>query len=211
MGVDTKAIIRKGTSLKEIKEVLEAKYGEVRVVSSYSSNYFRLVFYDGYINRMLSIFIDDTAEIDHNIDGVLLMLGCSGKSVEIMKTLLDVFGGYLDENDCDDEGFYPVNIEEFKKGKDLTEIDLLTNDIISKLGYEKLDTVLDLFKTYEKPYLKELRDSLNNEIIKINSTTLKDDVGKLDVHTDPMQLKSFARGKSIGLIISRDRINKIID
>lgn len=210
MGVDTKAIIRKGTTLKEIKEVLETKYNSVKVHNTFSDTYFRLIFNDGIENRMLGVFLDDSAEIDYNIDGVLLNLGCSGKSVEIMKALLDVFGGYLDENDCDDEGFYPVNIEEFEKGRDLTEIDFLTNEIISKLGYDKLEIALKLFETHKKMQLTELRDSLNDEIIEINSTTLKDDIGVLDVVNDPMQTKSFARGKSIGLIIARDRINKIL-
>lgn len=55
-----------------------------------------------------------------------------------------------------------------------------------------------------------VRDGLNDEIIKINTTTLKNDFGRLDVQSDPMQLKSFARGKSIGLIIARDRIEKAL-
>lgn len=55
-----------------------------------------------------------------------------------------------------------------------------------------------------------VRDGLNDEIIKINSTTLKDDFGRLDVQEDPMQLKSFARGRIIGLIIARDRIEKAL-
>ena len=55
-----------------------------------------------------------------------------------------------------------------------------------------------------------VRDGLNDEIIKINTTTLKNDFGELDVKTDPMQIKSFARGRSIGLIIARDRIDKAL-
>jgi len=55
-----------------------------------------------------------------------------------------------------------------------------------------------------------LRDGLNDEIIKINSTTLKNDFGTLDVQADPMQLKSFARGFNLGLIIARDRIEKAL-
>ena len=55
-----------------------------------------------------------------------------------------------------------------------------------------------------------VRDGLNDEIIKINSTTLKNDFGRLDVQADPMQLKSFARGRSIGLIIARDRIENAL-
>lgn len=55
-----------------------------------------------------------------------------------------------------------------------------------------------------------VRDGLNEEIIKINKTTLKDDYGSLDITKDPMQIKSFARGRSLGLIIARDRIEKVL-
>lgn len=71
-------------------------------------------------------------------------------------------------------------------------------------------------KTAEtKPELYTLlcavRDSLNDEVRNIYETTLKNDIGSLDVLTDPMQTKSFARGKSIGLIIARDRLNKALE
>jgi len=56
-----------------------------------------------------------------------------------------------------------------------------------------------------------VRDSLNDEVRNIYETTLKNDIGSLDVLTDPMQTKSFARGKSIGLIIARDRLNKALE
>lgn len=56
-----------------------------------------------------------------------------------------------------------------------------------------------------------VRDSLNDEVRNIYETTLKNDMGSLDVLTDPMQTKSFARGKSIGLIIARDRLNKALE
>ena len=55
-----------------------------------------------------------------------------------------------------------------------------------------------------------VRDGLNNDIVKINRTTLKDDFGRLDMQADPMQLKSFARGRSMGLITARDRIEKAL-
>lgn len=59
--------------------------------------------------------------------------------------------------------------------------------------------------------LKEYRDSLESEILEIQDGPLKDDIGSLDIHSDPMQTKSFSRGRVVGLIIARDRINKIIN
>jgi hypothetical protein len=210
MSITTTAIIRKGTALKEIKEVLEVNYGVIIVHSISQSSYFRLVFNDGNEVRILSVFLDDTAKIDHNIDGVLLMLGYREKSVEIMKILLNEFGGYLCENDYNSEDFYPINLDKFEKSTEITEMDLLTNEIIQKLGYDKLDVTLKLFKIYQEINLNKISDSLNDEISKINTTILKDDSSKLDTKSDSMQIKSFSRGKSLGLIIARDRLNELL-
>jgi hypothetical protein len=56
----------------------------------------------------------------------------------------------------------------------------------------------------------DLSKSLSDEVIKINNGILKGDTGLLDMKTDPMQTKSFSRGKTVGLVIARDRADKII-
>ncbi len=37
-----------------------------------------------------------------------LLLGYDNDSVEIMKEIVSYFGGYLDEDDCDDEPYYYI-------------------------------------------------------------------------------------------------------
>jgi hypothetical protein len=37
-----------------------------------------------------------------------LSMSCLGKSKEIMKTIVSHFGGWIDENDCDSEPYYPI-------------------------------------------------------------------------------------------------------
>ena len=37
-----------------------------------------------------------------------ISLGCWGNSVEIIKDIVVQFGGWIDENDCDDKEYYPV-------------------------------------------------------------------------------------------------------
>jgi len=149
MGVDTKAIIRKDVSLSQIKETLQEKYGNVGVYNSGASDdYFRLSFKDGNDDRQLSVFFGDFALNDYKIDGVLLSLGFWGNGVEIVMLLLKKFGGYIDENDCDDIDFEPVNIEIFEEAKELSEMDKFVNKIVSKVGYDKLDVTLELFKEY---------------------------------------------------------------
>lgn len=150
MGVDTKAILRKDVSLREIVEVLEAEYGNVEVDGTYIKDYFTVRFDDGEVMRMLHVMFGDVALHDYQIDGVLLSLGFFGNAKEIMMTLLNEFGGYIDENDSDDKGFEPVNISEFEKAVNKTQNarDILVNKIISKIGYDKLDVTLDLIDEY---------------------------------------------------------------
>ena len=38
-----------------------------------------------------------------------LSLGCWGKSIEIMKAIVEHFGGWLDENDCDESEYYKID------------------------------------------------------------------------------------------------------
>ena len=152
MGVNTKAIIRKGTTLAEIKESLEQNYGEVKIHNTHENYFFNLVFNDSNTGniRSLSVFFSNLAKSDYGIDGVLLSLGCFSDSVGIMKQLLNKFGGYLDEDDCDDEGFYPVNLDEYNKGEEFSKYDLFSQKVIQKLGYENLQIALDLFEEFKE-------------------------------------------------------------
>ena len=43
-----------------------------------------------------------------NGDNTELILGASGYAVEILTQIAKEFGGYIDENDCDDKWFYKV-------------------------------------------------------------------------------------------------------
>lgn len=148
MGVDTKAILRKDVSLEQIKETLETKYTNVKIISTTINYYFYIVFDDGESHRNLDVMFDDIAFHDYKINGVLLSLGCWGNSKEVVMLLLNKFGGYLDENDCDEIGMQPVNIELFEQAKELTAKDLFVNEIVNKLGYDRLKATLQLFEKY---------------------------------------------------------------
>jgi hypothetical protein len=158
MGVDTKAIIRKGTTLEQIEQALKLKYTEIEILASKSiGDYFRILFTEDLNSnnkRMLVCGYNDTKP-DYKIDGVYLSLGMWGDSVGILKYLCETFGGYLDENDCDDEGFYPININLFEQGKDFNERDIFVNKVISKLGYGNLKVALELFDEYASEIAKE--------------------------------------------------------
>jgi hypothetical protein len=40
------------------------------------------------------------------VEQLLLFLIVCGNSIEIMRDICEKFGGWLDENDCDDEGVF---------------------------------------------------------------------------------------------------------
>jgi hypothetical protein len=82
---------------------------------------------------MLWVMYDSVNESDP-IDGVLLSLGCHGSSIEIMKTILKEFGGYLDENDCDGIGYYPIEAEN-KNQPEPTELEKLKHDAVDLFAF----------------------------------------------------------------------------
>lgn len=149
MGVDTKAILRKGITIEQIEEVISNKYTEVSVVAS-SSDFMYLIFKDGEDQRQMAVSFTNSCERDNGIAGVCCSLGLWSNSVEIMRYLCETFGGYLDENDCDDEEFYPINFHLYQQGADFTELDLFRNKVISKLGFDKLKDAMELLSEFSK-------------------------------------------------------------
>jgi len=150
MGVDTKAIIRKDVTVEQIEKAIVDKYPSVVSVQSSTKGFYWINFHDGDEQRSIFISYSDSCLNDYGIDGVWLSIGCYGKSVEIMKHLCETFGGYLDENDCDDEGFYPINFELYEKGVLMTELNSLRHEIITRLGYQNLNATIALFEKYYK-------------------------------------------------------------
>ena len=148
MGASTIGILTKGTTVEEIEQAINEKYQCIEIYSN-TPDVVRMFFRDGEDNRQLFIMYGNSSESDYGISGVYLSLGMWGNSVNIIRFLCEKFGGYLDENDCDDEGFYPINFSKYQKGKDITKIDLFKNKIISKVGYDNLKKVLELCEEYK--------------------------------------------------------------
>ena len=62
-----------------------------------------------------------------------LSLGCWGSSVEIIRELVAHFGGgWLDENDCDDKEYYPIELKEDGSIKPVEYVTM--EDIYEKFG-----------------------------------------------------------------------------
>lgn len=78
-------------------------------------------FKDGEENRSLFYFYDNVNSYENleyysqygledmvKQETTTLHLGYWGNSVEIMRNIVSQFEGWLDENDCDDEPYYPI-------------------------------------------------------------------------------------------------------
>ena len=109
-----------------------------------------VTFKDGEDQRHLAVSFTNSCERDNNIAGVWTSLGKWGNSIEIARYLCEKFGGYLDENDCDDEGFYPINFHLYSQGEEFTKLDEFRHKVIKEVGYDKLNSVMKLLDEYSE-------------------------------------------------------------
>lgn len=152
MAVCTKAILRKGTTIEKIENAISLKYTNVRVISS-TPDFMHVIFDDGNEGeqqRSISVHFNGNYKDIYGIDGVWISLGKWGNSVEIVKYLCETFGGYIDEDDCDDIGFYPINFHLYSQGSEFTKMDELRHKIINEVGTEKVNKIIKLFEEYSE-------------------------------------------------------------
>ena len=150
MGADTKAILRKGVTIEEIEKAISKKYTDVEVRPTSMVYFTYILFKDGIDNRQLVVSFSNSCERENGIAGVWTSLGKWGNSIEIMRYLCETFGGYLDESDCDDEGYYPINYHLYSQGTEFTKLDNFRHKVIMEVGYDKLDIVMKLLDEYLK-------------------------------------------------------------
>ena len=142
MGVDTKAIIKKGVTPEQIAAALSARWANARVVPTQSDEYFYITLgrSDDY-QRNIFVSYSNSSLTDYGIAGVLLSLSCYGESVEILRYLCETFGGYLDENDCDDVGFYAIREDLYEQGDDFTPDEKFRMALMRIVGPGKVSEV----------------------------------------------------------------------
>lgn len=147
MGVSTIAILRKGTTIEQIEQAISDKYTEVEVMAN-MPDFMYVTFKDRADQRHIAVSFSNSCERDDGIAGVWVSLGRWGNSVEIARYLCETFGGYLDEDDCDNEGFYPINFHLYSQGTEFTKLDEFRHKVIKEVGYDKLKVVMSLFDEY---------------------------------------------------------------
>jgi hypothetical protein len=142
MGVDTKAILRKGITIDELKKTLSLKYGEVEV-----QNPMPQFFYFYFSGRSMAVSYTNTCEKDNGISGIWCSLSHNEQAIEIMRYLCETFGGYLCENDCS-EDFYPINFELYSKGTDLNNFEKFRLELLGLIGFENLNKSIEIINKY---------------------------------------------------------------
>ncbi|AFF28219.1 gp221 [Sphingomonas phage PAU] len=158
MGLSTKVIINPKTKLSEIITFLETKFKTKVELREAASGMFSLMF---TINldksgtkeqRVLYVFMDrTTCRYDFEIDGILISFNCWGMFKSIADSLCNEFGGMVDYNDCDDEGFITICPEKFfnSEAPENKELDSVLHEIILAFGNDKVNKFIELSNKYQ--------------------------------------------------------------
>lgn len=132
MGVDTNGRLIGNISPEEVLNFIRQKYdanakSSVKIKNygiikkdwiitngfiefTYNNENRRLFYYKSNINSYenLEFYSKHNLEDMVKSETTLISLGCWGSSIEIIKDIVTHFGGWIDENDCDDKEFYPI-------------------------------------------------------------------------------------------------------
>lgn len=153
MSVDSKAIVRANVSLEQIVDCLSTEFSDIEVLNTNTENFFRVHFSNSSgktcVMWVSYNFADNLAE--KGINGIAISSSFrydDGIGAKAVKLVVETFGGYYDENDCDDEGFVPVNIHLLEQGGGLSELEKFKHKVIAKVGFSKLNDILELLNSY---------------------------------------------------------------
>ncbi|MFO1442867.1 hypothetical protein KDN24_06515 [Bacillus sp. Bva_UNVM-123] len=134
MGVDTDGRISNKHGVKDIQRALKHKFNINNNISdTHSKDYYVLSFdYKGE-NRNLSVFENYVDDYDGK-PGTHMSLGMWGSSIELMRGILEMYGGEIKENDCSDEWKYVSPSDKIH----LSEEEILEDKLLTKLEEEEI-------------------------------------------------------------------------
>jgi hypothetical protein len=164
MGVCTKGILSKEITAREVFDVIVSKYDkdaqfDVGIDKFDNTECGRIYFKVGENQRSIFYCVTEDKEESTEYDGVshtILSLGSWDDSIEIMSNIIKVFGGYIDENDCDDIGYFHVDKDEnFEYEEYVKQRKSIENVLDEKLSNsEKIMIATQILKCKEQ--LKEI-------------------------------------------------------
>ena len=127
MGVNTQGLIRGKVTKEELLNVIREKFdpmARIEYESSIIVTFHHLpckidscqIYFEAYgENRIMHWFYDEAQHdmrnangIDHTCEYTQISLSLWGSSKEIITSMVQSYSGYIDVNDCDDEGFIPL-------------------------------------------------------------------------------------------------------
>jgi hypothetical protein len=138
MSVDTDGKINAKYGVKDIQRALKNKFNiESKVMDTYSKDFYQLSFQYKNETRLLSVFEnyidDDTQELVTSMN-----IGMWGSSVKLMMGILESFGGYIKENDCEDEWKYVSPLDKTH----MTNEEVLEDKLYEKLKDSEISFVI---------------------------------------------------------------------
>jgi hypothetical protein len=113
MGVNTQGIMKPEVTLDQIVSVLERKFNVFAgVKKTHDKDYHTVYFIYNDESRMLSVFENYTDKSHTNKEKVTLIdLNLWGSSVELIRGIVEEFGGQMVESDCSDDLFEVKKID----------------------------------------------------------------------------------------------------
>jgi hypothetical protein len=124
MGINTQGFFNSDIKTEDIEDLLNNKFNvETKIENTGSKDYKQIHFTYKDEKRMLSVFENYPDKSHTGHDKVTLIdLNFWGKSVEIIRGIVEEYGGYMVEDDCSDEWFYVNKIDQlFSEGKKVSE------------------------------------------------------------------------------------------
>lgn len=152
MGESTKGKLNNRISIRDIEEVIKQNYTHLETRES-SKDFYMISFETGKSRRSLSIYIGQNYSTETEISK-WLSLGYNDEAVQIIKVICSYFGGWLDENDCDEQEFYWI--DKINNLSDIKQLELENENYI----FSKLNTVF----SYE-----EIKKIINNRDLLIQT------------------------------------------
>lgn len=108
MGINTQGYFSPEIKTDQIEDILNNKFNvETTIEKTHNENFKQIFFNYKGESRILSVFENYTDKLHTDQDKVTLIdLNLWGSSVELIKGIVEEYGGYMVENDCSDEWAY---------------------------------------------------------------------------------------------------------
>lgn len=147
MSVDTDGKIKAEYGVKDIQRVLNHKFKvETKLHYSGKKDYYTLEFEYKDAHRILSVF-ENYNDDETNDLCTHLSLGMYGSSIEIMRGILECFGGYIRENDCENDWEFVSHSDKITlTNEEILEDKLYGNLKNSDLNFEEMNHVISYIK-----------------------------------------------------------------